>query len=144
MDQADKPTVPHDLHLARSRLLDSFSDLETVVRELARSTSACSDGASLAQRVEVLLQLEPSGTLSQERRDRIRTLLKNAQQLLSLRAAMVHSKLRTVTVDGQLVACFINSKADRTQPYWAVHADLKQIRHLCKTVNELAKALREV
>jgi hypothetical protein len=126
-----------DVALARSELLDAFSDLEARISGLLKVGKADVKCQHLGAKVELFRKLQG---ISHPKRDQ---LAGTTADLLPLRADIVHSRMQIRTIDGTATGIFVNSQnQNEVHPLCRLLTaeDLRQfIRKLAQLTDELGK-----
>jgi hypothetical protein len=84
------------LHLARSRVIDAFGELECEIVALLRETDAKVLKAPLSQKIAAVRKIEPSPHYSKKRLAAVREALDSLAPLLERRAEIAHSDMQVV------------------------------------------------
>jgi hypothetical protein len=108
--------IPSALTSARSAILDAFAALEQETAEALRClpSVACSEGATLGQKLEKLASLKASPSLSTACHKIIIELVAEAQALSEVRNDVVHSRMR-LAVGQPETAIYLNTRAIQCQ-----------------------------
>ena len=89
------------LHVARSRVIDAFGEVELAIVTLLRGTEAKVLKAPLSQKIAAARKIEPNPRYSRKRRDAVHEALDALTPLLIRRAEIAHSTMLVVRVHGE-------------------------------------------
>jgi hypothetical protein len=89
------------LHIARSRVIDAFGELECEIVGLLRETDAKILKAPLSQKIVAVRKIAPGPRYSKRRRDLVQALLDELSPLLERRAELAHGTLQIVRLRGE-------------------------------------------
>jgi hypothetical protein len=130
--------------LARNDVLDAFAQVEASVISFI-----CSRGGDvgcptrpLAQKLETLASLKAGPRLSKAKKQAISLEAQKLAATLPVRADVVHSPLRIVTLDG-IVALYVNASASNAQFPVARMLSLKQHYALAENAQAFADFLND-
>lgn len=102
-----------ELHIARSKLVDAYNEADAAVR-----LRLCQQGGAakqlFSQNVEALKAIPASPQYSKADKKRIDHYLRELRDLQAVRCDVVHSSLRSVTLDGRPHALFANVQESAT------------------------------
>lgn len=104
--------LPQELSEARSMVLDAFANLEYAVAEaikVSKLGNVC-EAAPLGQKLELLVGLKPSATLSKAKTKIVTDAAIKAQSLCEIRNDLVHSRMQFVAGHPN-IAIYINVRA---------------------------------
>jgi hypothetical protein len=116
-------TAFEEFAVARSEWLNTFSDLEVAILCCTSRIGLICDARKtpLAVRLGNLKNAPASPRLSKASTDELKTLASSCEKLLTIRAAIVHSRMRYGTSDGTPAAFFQNAlDAAEYQPVYTV------------------------
>lgn len=128
-------------HRERSRFTDAFARCEIAVVSMLSSNGAkiCAD--PLGQKIARALALEPSQTLGKARKAQLDPILRELLDLIAIRADVIHAPLRVIELEGNNVACFVNTRNHGEKWPAARLVTFDNFRALTRRVAELAIAL---
>jgi hypothetical protein len=88
-------------HVARSRLVDAFGEVEREIAKLLQSADAKLLTAPLGQKIASVRKIEPNPRYSKKRRDDVHQALDKLMPLLARRAEIAHSAMQIVRILGE-------------------------------------------
>lgn len=103
-------TSPSDnnLHLWRSKAIDSFAQAERAIDILAKKLNASVKLDMLSHKIDAVRKAKPNAAISEERKAAIDKHLGELSALLCIRNDLVHSPMHIQKVDEGAVATFAN------------------------------------
>ena len=134
-------TTSEQLHIARSKCIDAFADVELAVVGLLIRAGAKPGAESLGQKMELLRKSKPAPQYSKEKRATTLGLLDELESLTKDRNDIVHGKLAIANIEDNIFACFINAVSNSACTNSARLVNLAQFAKLNRQVNLLAQVL---
>jgi len=137
-----------EVALARSDLLDAFSDLEARVTRFIAQGKLGTKGQHFGAKMLLFGNLEGIGLIAKTNYAKRDQLADKIISLLPLRADIVHSHMKLAKVDGIVTGVFVNSQcSDEAHPPCRLMTanDLRQFtRNLSKLAGELDNLKRAI
>ena len=129
------------LHIARSKLLNAFVQLEESVVKLLVLSKTSFNGEMLGQRIELLRNAKAGPQFSKQKQADVRKLLIEAGPLLAIRNDIAHGRLQIALIDQETHACFFNARQTSEFDLQARLFSLDQLERLTRKIKGLAKDL---
>ena len=136
--------IAEQLQIARSRLLDSFAEVEESVICLQTKFGFKASLASLGQRLETLRKVKASPQLSKATVTELQAHVERLAVLNELRADVVHARMYVAPIAGETRAFFVNSIECAAEFPIARLLKFDQFAKLNKELHELATALAKL
>lgn len=136
-------TNPSDnnLHLWRSKAIDSFAQAEAAIDLLAQKLNAPAKIDMLGQKIEALRKAKPNAAISDERKSAIDKSLAELSALLGIRNDIVHSPMVIEKVGEGTVATFANPNVQCAFSSFKRVLPAPRIQALANKVASLARNL---
>ena len=130
-------------HVARSRVVDAFGEVEREILALLQSTDAKLLKAPMSQKIAALRKVEPSPRYARKRRDAVHASLDELALLLARRAEIAHSVMQIVHIIGEpeLRAGFHNPATQAQRGECMLLYRVQDLVDLSRDVRALAREL---
>jgi hypothetical protein len=130
-------------HLARSRVIDAFGELELEIVALLRGAEAKVLKAPLSQKIAATRKIEPSPRYSKKRREAVHLALDKLTPFLARRAEIAHSAMQFVRIIGEAdERAGFSNPAD--QPERGERIVLYRVQDLIDLANDVRAIAREL
>lgn len=101
------PAVDFDMHAARSKLIDTYNEVDLAVRKRLKGQGG-REKAIVSENLESLSKIPAGPQYSKSDKKRVDELIVQFRDLQPLRCDVVHGKMEIVSVDGVAHALFVN------------------------------------
>ena len=130
-------------HVARSRVVDAFGDVEREIVALLQRADAKVLKAPLSQKLAAVRKIEPSPRYARKRRDAVHEALDKLTPLLVRRAEIAHSMMQIVRIIGEqeMRAGFRNPAAQPERGECMLLYRVQDLNDLARDVRALAREL---
>jgi hypothetical protein len=129
------------LHVARSRFLDAYGSVEAAICKRLKAHGIEPGHRSVGQKIEALRDIKASPQYSKSERQRIHQVLDRLERTNEIRCDVVHAALKVIDIEGELSACFINSRHLGGPTTIARHIDRQQFETLIRDITTIAAEL---
>lgn len=130
-------------HVARSRVVDAFGEVEREIVALLQRADAKVLKAPLSQKFAAVRKIEPSPHYARKRRDTVHGALDKLTPLLVRRAEIAHSAMQIVRIIGEqeVRAAFHNPAAQPERGECVLLYRVQDLIDLARDVRALARDL---
>jgi hypothetical protein len=134
-------STENELHLWRSRAIDSFALAEAAIEKMLRNAGGCGKTETMRDRINRVLQSPGSAlTLTDDEKGKVDRILGELIDLLPLRNAMVHAPMLLLD-GGETSACFANPQQKSAYCGMTFQVTKAQFQRITTKVKQLAKDL---
>lgn len=136
------PQASFTFEIYRSRFTDAYASVDRAINERLLRLKAKIQ-SNHAANVRALKKAEPAPQLSKSAKGKIDQALSQLEQLQIIRNAVAHGQMMALKFEGQDQALFVNAFQPSTLATNAILLSQTQFNQLIKSLESIAKTIRE-